>query len=130
MPQERSMDRSVVLIEDDPFILEGLKTLVELLGYTAYTAADGIRGVELVRKYKPSAVISDIAMPGMNGLEVIRELKADPSTTSIPVVVLSAKAAADERKAGLDAGAVRYITKPVRSDVIADTLQEIVALSE
>jgi DNA-binding response OmpR family regulator len=103
---------TVLLVEDDPVILHLLEVNFDLEGFGVLLARDGAEGIALARSDKPDLIISDIMMPNVSGLELVRELKADPATASIPIILLSAKAQSADLKAGLDAGADDYVTKP------------------
>ena len=102
----------VLVVDDDPVIQRLLKVNFEMEGYDVITASDGVEGLERARKDRPDAVILDVMMPRMDGLEVARMLKEDPSTASIPVLLLSAKAQETDVRAGGASGADDYVTKP------------------
>ncbi len=103
---------SVLVVEDDPVILKLLTVNFELEGYEVLSATQGAEALELARRRRPDVVVSDIMMPVMSGLELVGELASDPDLASVPVVLLSAKAQAADIRAGLDAGAADYVTKP------------------
>jgi DNA-binding response OmpR family regulator len=103
---------TVLVVEDDPVILRLLEVNFELEGFEVLLAHDGAEGVELAKAHHPDLVISDIMMPRLSGIELVQALKADPGTAAIPIVLLSAKAQTSDLKAGMDAGADDYITKP------------------
>ena len=81
-------------------------------GYRVITAGDGVEGLRQVAGEAPDLVLLDVMMPRMDGLEVVRRLKADAATAGIPVILLSAKAQAIDVSGGLGAGADDYVTKP------------------
>jgi CheY-like chemotaxis protein len=103
---------TILVIDDDPVIQKLLSVNFELEGYRVVTAGDGVEGLDAVAAHHPDAVLLDVMMPRMDGLEVCRRLKADPGTASIPVILLSAKAQATDISGGIEAGADDYITKP------------------
>jgi DNA-binding response OmpR family regulator len=103
---------SVLIVEDDPVILRLLEVNFELEGFSVLLARDGAEGIEVARANRPDVVISDIMMPHTSGLELVRALKEDDATKAIPIILLSAKAQTSDLKAGLDAGADDYVTKP------------------
>jgi DNA-binding response OmpR family regulator len=103
---------TVLVVDDDPVIQKLLQVNFELEGYKVITASDGVEGLARARADRPDAIILDIMMPRMNGLEVARALKADASTEGIPVLLLSAKAQASDVAVGIEIGADDYITKP------------------
>ncbi|MCU1379830.1 MAG: OmpR [Acidimicrobiales bacterium] len=106
------VERTVLIIDDDAVILRLLEVNFEMEGFFVRTAADGEEGLEVALAEAPDIIISDVMMPRMNGLELVTSLKHDPATATIPVILLSAKAQASDIKAGLDAGADDYVTKP------------------
>lgn len=103
---------TVLVVEDDPTILQLLEVNFEMEGFTVLRAADGALGLESARTNSPDIIVSDVMMPVMSGLEMVRELKSSPATASIPVILLSAKAQGADVRHGLDTGADGYITKP------------------
>ena len=103
-----------MVIEDDPSIRVLLSTLLEREGYLVVTAADGEAGLRSVAEHDPDLVILDIGLPRIDGLEVTRRLRANRSTRTLPVILLTARTSIDDMVAGLDAGADDFIGKPFR----------------
>ncbi|KRG63215.1 hypothetical protein ABB26_13145 [Stenotrophomonas humi] len=102
---------SVILtIEDDPAFARILVDLIRRKGHRALAAADGESGLELARRYRPTGILLDVMLPGMDGWSVLQHLKHDPVTAAIPVHFISA---VDEAAKGVALGAVGYLTKPV-----------------
>ena len=108
----RMPDATVLVVDDDPVIQKLLQVNFEMEGYNVITASDGLEGLETARREHPDAIVLDVMMPKMDGLEVARTLKADDDTKSIPIVLLSAKAQQADLQAGQDTGADEYLTKP------------------
>jgi CheY-like chemotaxis protein len=107
------MAKRVLVVDDDRVIQQLLEVNLELEGYEVVaTASDGREALDKIAELKPDLVILDIMMPKMDGLEVCRHLKADPSLAKIPVVLLSARAQDLDVREGLDIGADAYLTKP------------------
>ena len=104
--------RTVLVVDDDPVILRLLEVNFEMEGFAVRMAADGVEGLDAARAERPDVIVSDVMMPRMTGLELVDQLKADEATASIPVILLSAKAQTADVRAGLDAGADDYVTKP------------------
>ncbi len=104
--------RMVLIVEDDPVILRLLEVNFELEGMEVLLAEDGAIGLELAKERRPDLVVTDIMMPKLSGIELVESLKADPMTAGIPIILLSAKAQTADLKAGMDAGADDYVTKP------------------
>jgi signal transduction histidine kinase/DNA-binding response OmpR family regulator len=101
-------ERVVVAIDDDPLALELFRTTLEPEGWTVHCATSGIDGLTLTREQRPSVVLLDLLMPGMDGFEVVEALRADPSTESLPIVVLTAMSMSDEDKERLR-GRISYV---------------------
>jgi DNA-binding response OmpR family regulator len=102
----------LLAVDDAPRNLKLLATALERVGYEVILAADGVQGLEYAGRRRPDLILLDILMPGMDGIEVCRRLKADPATQGIPIIFLTAQAKSVEVLAGFEAGAVDYVTKP------------------
>jgi CheY-like chemotaxis protein len=85
-------------------------------------ASDGMRGIELARKHHPDVILMDINLPGISGLQALQLLQEDPQTAKIPVLALSANAMARDIEKGLEAGFLRYLTKPIRIDAFMNAM--------
>lgn len=99
------------MIDDDPVIIKLLQVNFEIEGYWVIAAENGPNGLLRARSDQPDLIILDVMMPGMNGLDVARELKGSPDTEAIPIILLSAKAQANDVTRGREI-ADDYITKP------------------
>ncbi|HSS09551.1 MAG TPA: response regulator [Acidimicrobiales bacterium] len=102
---------TVLVVEDDPAIIKLLQINFEIDGYDVISAEDGDEGLLRARKEHPDAIILDVMMPGVNGLDVAAGLRARKDTRNIPIILLSARAQASDVAAGRNV-ADRYITKP------------------
>jgi CheY-like chemotaxis protein len=114
----------VLVIEDDRRSADLLQVYLEDAGYPVAIGRDGIEGLQLARELRPVAVILDILLPGLGGWELLAELKRDPDTAAIPVVVVSML---DERGAGFALGAAEYLVKPVDRREVLEALARCVA---
>ena len=115
----------MLVIDDDPVILELLRVNFEIEGFDVVTAKDGDEGFALASELQPDIVISDIMMPRRDGLQLLHDLRADPRTEDLPVILLSAKAQKSEVEHGLDMGADDYITKPFDPIQLIDRLNAV-----
>ena len=121
------MSRDVLLVDDDPVLLEVLSTVLDLEEFTVATAPDGEQALAAVARHQPQVVVCDVAMPGIDGFEVCRRLKADPATSQLPVVLLTSHGGPQERQAGLDAGCDAYLAKPFSPLELIGRLREVTA---
>ena len=104
--------------------------MLEAEGYAVLDAADGTQALELARQSPPDLVLLDIMMPGMDGYEVTRQLKADAATKAIPVVMVTALDERESRLRGLKAGAEEFVTKPVDRNELCIRVKNLLRLKE
>jgi signal transduction histidine kinase/CheY-like chemotaxis protein len=116
---------TVVLVEDDRRSFDLLRVYLEAAGVRVVGARDGEEGLDTVRRLSPAGVILDIFLPGVDGWEVLAQLKADPRTASIPVIVVSML---DERGRGFALGAAEYLVKPVGKEQLLAALFRAAAM--
>ncbi len=116
----------VLIVDDDPVILELVVMNFELEGHEVRTATNGPDALEQARTWGPQAIVLDVMMPGLSGFEVCRELRDDPVTAQIPVVLLSARALGRDVDQGLAAGAVAYVTKPFDPLELVEQIEHLV----
>ena len=102
---------SLLLIEDDENLAKLYKTELELVGMSVMTTANGQRGLEIAKKEKPDLILLDIILPEKLGITVLKELKADETTTRIPVIVLSNFDQGENPKKAMELGAVAFLSK-------------------
>ena len=105
----------LLVIEDDPGAVRLLRTYLEAEGYRVEVAADGEAGLAAARELRPDAIILDVLLPGIDGWEVLRRLKADSEVADLPVIVVTV---VDERNVAMSLGAVDYFLKPVDPDAL------------
>jgi CRP-like cAMP-binding protein len=110
------MSSKILIIDDNKEVCENVNELLELAGYTTYTANNGKTGLEMAHKYKPNLILCDIMMPELDGYGVIRALQNIPGMVGIPFVFMSAKAEKSDFRTGMDLGADDYLTKPFNGD--------------
>jgi two-component system, sensor histidine kinase and response regulator len=107
-----AMAKKILVIEDDPAILNPTLEFLSTEGFDVVGAENGDLGLEQARKYLPDLIISDIMMPGLDGLEVLAELRKDPATATIPFIFLTARAERADLRHGMTLGADDYLPKP------------------
>ncbi len=105
---------TILIVEDNPANLKLAAMLLEKAGHAVLQAEDGEAGVRLAREHRPGLVLMDIQMPGIDGLEATRRLRADPATAGLKIVALTALAMKGDEEKILAAGCDGYIAKPFR----------------
>ncbi len=123
------LSKTVIIVEDEPDTAEMFAEMVRLIGLQVIKSHGGVRAIDLIAEKKPSAVLLDIMMPDVSGLEVLRYIHRDPRLSHIPVIIVSAKGLPSDIKTGLDAGASFYLTKPVSFADLKRALEEAVQIS-
>ncbi len=106
------MTKLILIIEDEPKNVTLLRDLLQVSGYKTIEATDGKQGVELAKSKKPDLILMDVQMPVMDGLEATRILKADATTSNIPVLALTSYAMTGDEERILEAGCDGYLAKP------------------
>mgnify|MGYP006281845091 CR=1 FL=1 len=107
------MTKTILYIEDNPQNMRLVRRMLSSEGYAMLEAADGPTGISLLRQHQPDLVLVDINLPGIDGLEVTRQIKADPDLSAIPVIALTANAMYGDRERYLQSGCDGYLAKPV-----------------
>jgi DNA-binding response OmpR family regulator len=102
----------VLIADDDPLILRLLQITLGQAGHDVSTATDGREALEMITEALPDLVVLDGMMPELDGLEVLRLLKADPATAALPVVLMTARSEEDDVTTGRNLGAAEYLVKP------------------
>ena len=108
----RPPSATVLVVDDEPYNLEVIQHFLQVEGFRVQTADDGQAALEAVRDFPPDLILLDVKMPGLDGFEVCRRLKAEPGTAFIPVVILTALKGTQERLRGAEAGADEFLSKP------------------
>jgi CheY-like chemotaxis protein len=105
--------KTIVIVEDEPDTAEMFAEMMRMNGYEIVKAYSGGSAIALIAKEKPAAVVLDVMMPDISGIEVLNFIRNYPELANTPVVVVSAKTLPSDIQKGLDAGASLYLTKPV-----------------
>jgi DNA-binding response OmpR family regulator len=115
----------VLIVEDEPNIMESLSFILERADFDIDTAPDGTEALLQLRRQTYSALILDLMLPGISGLDVLRSVRADKALEALPVIVLSAKGQAADRHAAETTGATAFITKPFSNAEVVDRVREL-----
>ena len=106
------MPAKILVVEDDKDIVKLVRYHLEKAGFRVASASDGLEALRAVLQERPDLVILDLMLPGLEGLEVCRRLRRDPSTARLPIIMLTAKVEEVDKIVGLELGADDYVTKP------------------
>ena len=119
------MPRTVLVVEDEPNIVESLRFLMKKAGFVVRVARDGNTALRTIESAIPDLVLLDIMMPRRDGYEVCRAIRANPDWKDVRIIMLSAKGREIDRRKGLELGADDYITKPFSTREIVARVHEI-----
>lgn len=117
----------MLVVDDDRVIQQLLEVNLELEGYEVAKASDGEEALRMARQFQPDIMLLDVMMPKFDGREVCRRIKADPSTSHIPVIFLSARAQDMDVSSGLELGASAYLTKPFDPVDLLEMVEKVLA---
>jgi two-component system phosphate regulon response regulator PhoB len=124
------MSDVVLVVEDEEAIRTMITLNLQVAGYAVEEAVDGYQALEKVKKVKPDLVLLDWMLPGLDGLDVLRRLKADTTTANLPVMMLTAKSEENDIVLGLEMGAADYITKPFSNKVLVARVRAMLRRGE
>jgi CheY-like chemotaxis protein len=119
----------ILLVEDNPANQLLSLTVLEQEGFTVDVAESAVEVIRRLHANRPDIILMDVQLPGQDGLSLTRELKADPSYSSIPIVALTGHAMIGDREEALAAGCAGHITKPIDIDVFGDQVREFLKLA-
>lgn len=117
----------ILAVDDDPVILDLLRLNFELEGHEVLTAMDGAKGLEIARSAPLDVIVLDVMMPPPDGFSVCEQLRADPRTERIAIVLLTARAQTADRDRGLLAGADAFVTKPFDPLELVEVVEALAA---
>ena len=115
----------LLLVEDNDMNRDMLSRRLERRGFQIIMAIDGQQGVELAQSESPDLILMDMSLPVLDGWEATRRLKAEPKTSTIPIIALTAHAMAGDRERAMDAGANDYDTKPIELPRLLEKIQTL-----
>jgi len=119
--------KKILVVEDDIELAENISDILILHGYIVSVVSNGERGKQLLFRYHPDLIISDVLMPGMNGIEFVRSIRKEPLHRNTPIIFFSAKVADDDVQKGKDAGANLYLKKPFDTDMLVESVSKLLA---
>jgi len=120
---------AILIVDDAPDNISLLRAMLLRQGYQTFVATSGERALEIAQRIQPDLVLLDVVMPGVDGLETCRRLKAQPATANIPVIFMSARGETEDIVAGFDIGAADYIPKPLRMEEVCARVRAQLRLS-
>lgn len=115
----------VLAVDDSPVQLRLVQEALGRNSYTVKTATSGEKALEMMRASVPAVLVSDVTMAGMNGYDLCKAIKKDPKLSNVPVILLTSEGAPKDFKAGRDAGAVVYITKPFKPEALLNAVRMV-----
>jgi len=118
--------KKIIIVEDEPDTAEMFAEMMRLSGYHVLKSYGGTPAIALISHEIPDVVVLDVMMPDLSGLEVLRHLRRDPHLKKIPVIAVSAKSLPSDIKNGLDAGANKYLTKPVAFQDLNAAVRDVI----
>jgi DNA-binding response OmpR family regulator len=122
--------QKIIIVEDQPDVADLLEEMLSIDGYQVIKIHSSTGALSMIRAENPDAVLLDIMMPDVSGLEVLRFMRREPDLQQTPVVIVSARTLPSDIRAGLEAGATAYLTKPVDIDNLRKTVAEVIRTTE
>jgi|APSaa5957512622_1039677.scaffolds.fasta_scaffold70783_2 CheY-like chemotaxis protein len=121
------VDGNILIIDDEPDLLEVMRGRLESEGYEVITSSDGSNGIEKAKSHLPDLIIIDVMMPGIDGFEVLEKIKEYDETKRIPVLIFSSGSEEEVlAKKALSLGAAGYIVKPFKTDALLFTVNKFI----
>ena len=120
----------ILVVDDDPMNVKLVMAILKKGGYDSLAAYDGAEALEKVRGHHPDLILLDVMMPGLDGYQVTRELKDDPLTAGIPIIMLTALNGAEDKLRGLESGADEFLTKPVNAPELLARAKSMLRLKQ
>ena len=117
----------VLIIDDSPTELHLFQNMLEKAGFETLVADSGEEGLKAARSAKPDCILMDVVMPGMNGFQATRKLTRDPTTSDIPVIMITTKDQETDKIWGMRQGAVEYLVKPVSEKQLIHMINAVMA---
>jgi DNA-binding response OmpR family regulator len=115
----------ILVVDDDIGLTQLLQLVFESRGFGVTIAHNGEQALESLERELPEAILLDLMMPGISGLEVCKQVRSAPHTANIPIVILTARYDMQTRRDAMQAGATEYLTKPVRPTELINRMREV-----
>lgn len=119
------MDTDILIAEDEPSILEALSFVLQRAGWTVQAVTDGEAVMSAIRRMQPRILVLDIMMPKRSGFEVLKQIRTEPATRELPVLVLTAKGQQQDRRVAEELGADGFVTKPYSNADVVDAVRTL-----
>jgi DNA-binding response OmpR family regulator len=123
------MPKTILVADDEPYVLRSLEFILKKEGYRVLTATDGQEALEKIQEKRPDLVFLDIQMPRMDGNTVCQALRSEPATRDLHIIMITAKGQEVDRLQALESGADEFITKPYSPRKLVDRVREILGPS-
>ena len=120
------MKKSVVIIEDEPFIIEALTFLLENEGLDVRSISDGANAIDFIIKSKPNLVILDIMLPNVSGMKILEDIRSMDEISNLPVLMLTAKGQKKDQRAAEEAGVSKFMTKPFDNQELIENVKAMI----
>ncbi|OQY23763.1 MAG: hypothetical protein B6I35_03040 [Anaerolineaceae bacterium 4572_32.2] len=121
------MKPTILLIEDDPMTSRLVELTLTHAGYQVVLVSDGPRGIEMAQADPPDLILLDLMLPGPDGFAVLTQLRAEPRTADVPVVVISSKSQLADKQIASTIGASAYLTKPYKRSELLQTISSLLS---
>jgi len=122
--------KKIIIVEDEPAAADLFEEMLRHSQYEVIKIHSSISALTVIRREMPDVVLLDLMMPDISGLEVLRFMRREPELQDIPVVIVSAKVLPSDIRAGMEAGATAYLTKPVGLDKLRQTVRDVILTTQ
>jgi len=112
----------ILIAEDEPSLRENLQWMLELEGFEVLAACDGLEALAMAQSHKPDLVLTDVMMPGLDGFGLVKALRENPGSSTLPIIMLTARADRTDTRTGMNLGADDYLTKPCRREELLEAV--------
>lgn len=119
------MEEKILVVDDEPVVVELLKANFTEMGFQVIKASNGLEALEALKKDKPDVIITDLIMPYMDGIELIKKIKENPETTLVPIIVITAMAERETLLKAVELGVDEFITKPFDRMILSARIKSI-----